>query len=734
MPNIVFTLQAALPGAVEFGALTLAGQGGAPTTGASISSGNDSGHWTITGGKVVPTAQAVTDGYNAAPYSLTFDDASTMTITCPADVRHVATDAELVTAITAASGAGALAGKTIRIRGGNYADPYAYGRYNGYTSMAVFEAADVNDKPIFAGWQAIGDGGPIGGNITLRNLKFYHNPSDLNARFVWGAPGGNDNVVFLKTSQPTVVEDCEFYGNFTQMGGGGAKGPGQRSGWTALQVDGSNHTIRRNIFRNMDSLATVGLKTDDSVFEDNEIHTVFNDFLNVGSCNNLVIRNNRFYDPAGCGAINYHCDFFQYSEGSGVMTNITVEGNIFALASGDPKQLPYPFDGFMNTVDLGVNTTLGASHMSRIIRPTTSGLTFTMPDPASYPQETVYFGNISTEAGFTLTGTIEGGDVVVDSSVHRATYGLFSDGTTWKKARLGIGKCTEILASRTLTSQHSGHVFLVDASAGNITITLPNTSGMSQIGFIREDDSANTVTISAASGQTITRLASATLTKTLGSLQSIRLAPSGSTWNMTFANSATGQGIFGNQYTYSNITTRGNIIVSRSSWHYRLESSAGLSNWSGYHRVYNNTFLNPISVDTNSDGLINDEDGWHPAPGFNTGAVGYNCASGAANADAYCIRNVISGSYSSENGSNPYLATGGADENIVLGFNASNGATAKAAMDAIMATPMDGYLPTTIAEVIAIADNIDEGTRGASYYWDFSTKAKRVGATEPTIP
>ena len=81
--------------AANFGDKTLEGAGGVATSGTSISSGDASSHWQIIGGFVVPTAAGETAGLNLGPYSLVFDDASTLTITIIANKFSARSTAEL---------------------------------------------------------------------------------------------------------------------------------------------------------------------------------------------------------------------------------------------------------------------------------------------------------------------------------------------------------------------------------------------------------------------------------------------------------------------------------------------------------------------------------------------------------------------------------------------------------------------------------------------------------------
>lgn len=106
------------PNAVNatFGNLTIAGHGGVAVTGTSISSGDASGHWTITGGFIVPSAAGDTANLNLGPYALVLDNGQQVNITIAADEWDVRQTSEWDTVITQATAT--LSGKKIAIRPG----------------------------------------------------------------------------------------------------------------------------------------------------------------------------------------------------------------------------------------------------------------------------------------------------------------------------------------------------------------------------------------------------------------------------------------------------------------------------------------------------------------------------------------------------------------------------------------------------------------------------------------
>ncbi len=77
----------------SFGALTKAGEGGLAVNGTSISSGDPSGHFTITSGKLTPTVTG--EGALSGTYSLVFDNADELTVNILADTYSVSNATEL---------------------------------------------------------------------------------------------------------------------------------------------------------------------------------------------------------------------------------------------------------------------------------------------------------------------------------------------------------------------------------------------------------------------------------------------------------------------------------------------------------------------------------------------------------------------------------------------------------------------------------------------------------------
>jgi len=751
MARFVFT-PTALASSVEFGTLTLAGQGGYPVSASSVTGGstNATTHWTVTDGRLVPTAAAVSAGYSSAPYELTFNDASTLTVTCPADVRHVATLAEVTAAATACNNGGVMAGKTCRIRPGTYGEFYTYDNFRNLGARSVFEAADPLNPPVFRNIRVQGADRAVMGNVTFRNIHCLRPQTANNHDFIGPTQDGGVGVLTFIADAGIRIENCEIASDVLPTVDTGGLLVEEIPG---LIANGSNVEIIGTTIRN----TSIGMlvQTTNSLFENNIIRDFFHDGVRIlGGTINTILRGNHVYDMIGFGNV-VHGDAVQFtSPNSGTIDGVTFEGNVLMLGAGEQKGLQSAaFDAghtFVGTaanfiVNLGSNTTLDATHVGKIIRPSAAGLTFTVPDPSLYPQEMLWFDSRNpTSVAFTVAGTITGGNVTVSSANHRGTYALRSNGTSWEKAEVGLRAGVNLLTSSiTLTSRANEHIFRVDATSGNITVTLPSITGQTKIGFVRLDSTANTVTIQRAGSDPMSIKGDSITSYSLEPLRAATMLKTGSpdTWTVRSGNNYL-QGIFGNANSANgqgNVIIRGNIVFTDASWLYRLEevttANGGNGTWFGFCRIYNNDFFRIGHTDINSDGAIDDFDGWYGQNLNITPRVAPNGIKNASNSNNYCVRNVVSGQLTLEGWANTYIAASTDDENVVMNLGPNDGLLLKGAYDAIMSAPVPAsYKPQTPAEAIAISNKVNAGVRGASYYWDFAAGAKKSGATEPTIP
>ena len=103
----------------------------------------------------------------------------------------------------------------------------------------------------------------------------------------------------------------------------------------------------------------------------------------------------------------------------------------------------------------------------------------------------------------------------VDLTSPATRQGLFWDGTNYVNAYDPVHQQAPIAKSANFTIQAGEYQYLVDASAGAVTATLPSAVGLAgkQYRIRKVDSSANAVTLAAAGSETIAGVASITLTR-----------------------------------------------------------------------------------------------------------------------------------------------------------------------------------------------------------------------------
>lgn len=725
--------------AFEFGQLTLAGEGGVTVAETSITAGNTSSHWTITGGKLVPTAQAVTDTYNAAPYTLTLDGTREVTITCPANVKHVDTLSQVNAALDAEV---IVSGSTIKVRGGDKGGEAQYnGRpvENGALPAFTLEADNPANPPIFTRWRQ--EFSTQHGNFTLKNLKFV-NTEPLPAKPIVNIRAEHAAVTLdgLEVSMSTVesILDQGFLGeNYAVDCGTGS--------FPVTVQNCEIHHCGWGIF----------VRGADSVIEGNNIHHIFADGISIrGGTDGLTVRNN--YIHTFIGDADYrHSDAIQFTDGgSGSITNVTIEGNVYFLGDFFANcQQSALSDRAAETVDVTATATLTtATHVSKHVRIDRSGpaITVTLPPASECPQESIWIlplnGNEGTgDLPFTVSGA-SGGDVVAsEASTWRGRTAFRSNGTIWEAYPEAYWVGTHYInADYTVKARNSGNRLRIDASAGNITITLPATeTGLDRINLHRVDNSANTVTVVASGSDTFSGQGTSGTSFTIPPRRSVGVQD-GATPNWTVVSGRYDlEGIFGNPPSggYDNIVIRGNIGWANSS------EGVSLENHQGNFKLYNNTFVSTYMPDSNSDGVVNGFDGAYPQ-GI---AVKMQANPTVADSARFSANNFVStqgywDNWEPQGGQTPTYS----QDNIVLTLNQATTAAGQDANIATLATYVQGstyadWYPTTVDEAIdavlaKVGGALDGtyigavGTTRSNGYWDFTTGQKNPSAPEPTIP
>lgn len=186
----------------SFGALTAAGAGGVSVTGTSISSGDASGHWQISGGKISPSSTGDTANLSGGPYLLVLDNGQQVYITIDADTYTAATVAEMNAAISAASASGSA--KTVKLRNGDYATLPTIGNHTGKKLTLTYQ--DTRRGPRFANHSGFASGTPI--NAEFNGLSFYR-----SAASVAGGVGATDLALYQSGGNNITMRDCHFYGD-----------------------------------------------------------------------------------------------------------------------------------------------------------------------------------------------------------------------------------------------------------------------------------------------------------------------------------------------------------------------------------------------------------------------------------------------------------------------------------------------------------------------------------------
>jgi len=746
--RFVFTptsIGAPVEGTIEFGTLTLAGQGGYPVTGTSITSGDSSNHWTITSGKIVPTAAAVSAGYSGAPYELTFNDDSTLTIVCPADVRHVDTLAQTQAALDAKV---SLDGKTVRVRGGVKGGRLDYWGVAGTPPVFVLEAADPANPPEFTYFET--RGASPNGNFTLRNLRFY--AADV---FPPKAP------VYIRAASssffPVLVEGCEIEG---------ATVPSiENVGWLGygygLDIDSSATTPGAITVRNC-NIHHVGwgifTRGTGNIIQNNDIHHIWADGISVrGGSLGLTIRGNRMYEFIGDNDFR-HSDGIQFTDSkSGNIHDLTVEGNVIFMGDFLATQQQGARSDRTNAterpsfqVTLTSPTTLtAASHASRLIRIDKAApadtFTVTLPPAADCPQESIWFqptdSSGTSDLPYIVAG-VSGGDVTVAASdPWRGLYAVRSTGTTWEPYNPGFFPGTHgVTSNHTVLARQWGNVLRCDATSGNITITLPDAASSEDgrfINILRVDSSGNTVTVQRSGSDTF----SGTFTGTsfqVPARKGVSITGGGTPNWIVQDGRYDLQGIFGNPLsdgnTYNNIIVRGNIIWCEASHAMRLEL------YSGPFKCYNNTFAQPYHPDRDGNGVVNGFDGRYPVQ---TPVVRMNGNVSISNSERFGASNFITcAAMWNENGGTPTYE----QDNIVLNLSGTDpSATVSSLNTYVQGSTIGDFYPTTVDEAIdallaKAGGPLDGtfigalGTTRSNGYWDFTTGQKNPSAPEPTIP
>jgi hypothetical protein len=530
---------------------------------------------------------------------------------------------------------------------------------------------------------------------TVNNLRFES--CDFDCGLVSFASGGRANV-------NTSIRFNSWCTNLT------FKNNTVRNAYTGLYLSINGFTIEGNLFD--------GRHADGIVLQNSSTH-----------CENGVIRNNHFMNHFGDPG-NFHMDHIQIqpSNNSNYVRNIEIYGN---TASAGSLLMPQPDKSAADPLTVYTSSfTADDTMIGKETRIAPAGnMTVTLPSATSSVGKQYCFRYTGTSGvvsfAFNGSDTWEGGTPVLDAAGKWATF--VSDGTTvWKKLRPGY-RAWYLLrkTSTTLSNIENGLVVNIDASDGNVDITLPD-NGNQTYAIRRIDFSSNTVRLLTTGGNTIS-LNDATVSEVnFVPSYSIDITGNGAgVWTAT-EDPVTNQGFFANAHPnglYENIRFYGNVFFG-SSVGFRIEQDVpGLL-------VYNNTFLRPFYDDRNGDGFI-----------------GQYELSGSRNMDvdvrgstAFAWNNITVGSMLLSSGTVPARDLG----SVSLGITTTNTIPASIT-DRFVATTKAALQPQTRSEVLAAAlaksgESLDGtligalGTTLSNGFYNFSTGQVNTSALPaPTI-
>jgi hypothetical protein len=495
-----------------------------------------------------------------------------------------------------------------------------------------------------------------------------------------------------------------------------------------------------------------------NVIEDTEIHHIWADGISIrGGSLGLTIRNNRIHTFIGDNDFR-HSDGIQVTDStSGDVHDVTIEGNVIFIGDFLATQQQGARSDRTNAtaraafqVTLTSPTTLtAADHASRFIRINKAApgdtFTVTLPSASDCPQESIWFeptdSSGTSDLPYIVAG-VSGGDVTVTSSLDwRGIYAVRSTGSVWEPYPPGFFPGTHLITSNhTALARQFGNVLRCDATAGNITITLPDAATSESgwfINVLRVDSSANTVTVQRSGSDTFSGTFSGTSFQ-VPARKGVTVRGGGSANWIVDDGRYDLQGIFGNPLsggnTFDNIIVRGNIIWADASHAMRLELYAGP------FKCYNNTFTQTYHPDRDSNGTVNGFDGRFPVQ---TPVVRMNGNVSVDDDVRFGANNFITcDALWDENGG----AATYTQDNIVLDLLGTDPAATVSSLNTyVQGSTIGDFYPTTVDEaidaVLAKAGGPLDGTfigavgtTRSNGYWDFVTGQKNPSAPEPIIP
>lgn len=635
---------------VEFGALTPANYGGAKlldnhgnevdVTGVSGVSGTTSG-WTHSGGRLIRSTAtpALSDGAVLActtalgTVNVTIKASGTDGNGRPlADAYSAASTTEMQAIINLSSTPSTLAGKYMLVRSGTYdtiTDLTFTDKFTDQTGIFTIAPHRSDLSVIFNGWNFLGNGVSgtnwVGG-VTFKGIDFfrpiswwYDNDvgSDSNAHLVAIANAGTSygkNISF---------DYCRFRSDM-----GRARSSNFYANYPFSIANGGTDTfsVTNCVFANIAGGAV--LRGPDNTFNNNELYGLWNDGVRVlnGAASYLdttdfQVKNNYIHDEQANGWI-YHTDFLHmFGTGTGRNTGPgVIQGNIIipgyygnrdSVAGGSASL----FDtGTAIAADRTVVLGDDGTHFSVVYQ--SGAIVVTLPSRASVSagwKISVGRKNYGRHA----VSVVRAGSDTINGSASPVLLPNIYDTVLIETGAAGnwiatpgesiSGPCKKT-ADFTISATADNRVFLVDASAGPVTVTLPSSAAASGNEFAVQkiDQTSNAVTLDLNGSDTYTaRVTGQTSTNPVLSTpwRGIHLVSTGtSNWTEAYIVPGIGamimQTLAGGVYT--DIDISGNIWWATGNIS-NENTTANIQNV----RMYNNSFIQPIPGDQDGDGIPN---------------------------------------------------------------------------------------------------------------------------------
>lgn len=313
---------------IEFGALTLASAGGAKaldTNGDevnfvsvdSVVSGTGTG-WSVSGGRLIRSSTpATSDG--AVLRCTTSLGVIDVTISATANTYSVATDAQLVDVFAIATAT--VAGKTIKLRPGNYNGPGSAGveiTFKSYGSVVTLTSHNTSKRAYLTNGITI----TTSTNVTVSNLNIYRTSANNIVIFTLIGPCDNiiiDNNAIYGTDTVNVTGDYSagWYTNFFGIAMSDAAG------------DPIDVTITNNVVHSVNLAISTGT-TGALVVSGNTIYSYYQIGLHIGGVpTSTTLNDNIIYHPFSLPSDtgNPHSDAIILLGGSFNWSNIEIKRN-----------------------------------------------------------------------------------------------------------------------------------------------------------------------------------------------------------------------------------------------------------------------------------------------------------------------------------------------------------------------------------------------------------------------